>query len=259
MLTADGALQARIADPRHKLRQDLLGRGRGRRRRRSRSPRSRAASISATVVTAPAQARAIAEPPGLWPRDPPIRVRKAIPTAWLEITLDRRPQPAGAADDRRGRAAHAAPRSAARSARGRSTASRPGAWREESASARVLSSAPFDAPTSSPSRRPAPAPCPSDRALAPSRPPRRPDRAMIRRLLARLLPRPNRPREPRVYGPADHPIRRDQLSPRRARGDPPAAGRRLQGLRRRRRRARPPARHRAQGLRHRDRRHARSR
>ena len=37
---------------------------------------------------------------------------------------------------------------------------------------------------------------------------------MIRRLLARLLPRSGRPgRKPRVYGPDDHPIRRDQLSP----------------------------------------------
>jgi 23S rRNA pseudouridine2457 synthase len=27
------------------------------------------------------------EPAGLWPRDPPIRVRRAIPTAWLAITL----------------------------------------------------------------------------------------------------------------------------------------------------------------------------
>lgn len=37
--------------------------------------------------TRPAGARRVAEPPGLWLRDPPIRVRRAIPTAWLELRL----------------------------------------------------------------------------------------------------------------------------------------------------------------------------
>jgi 23S rRNA pseudouridine2457 synthase len=37
--------------------------------------------------TLPAPARLIDEPAGLWPRTPPIRVRRAIPTAWIEIEL----------------------------------------------------------------------------------------------------------------------------------------------------------------------------
>jgi 23S rRNA pseudouridine2457 synthase len=37
--------------------------------------------------TLPALARAIPAPAGLWERDPPIRERRAIPTAWIEIEL----------------------------------------------------------------------------------------------------------------------------------------------------------------------------
>jgi 23S rRNA pseudouridine2457 synthase len=37
-------------------------------------------------MTRPARAQAIA-PPALWPRDPPIRFRQAIPTAWLELAI----------------------------------------------------------------------------------------------------------------------------------------------------------------------------
>ena len=28
------------------------------------------------------------EPPDIWPRDPPIRARKAIPTCWLDLVID---------------------------------------------------------------------------------------------------------------------------------------------------------------------------
>lgn len=37
--------------------------------------------------TRPAQVDRIDEPPGLWPRTPPIRVRQHIPTSWIELTI----------------------------------------------------------------------------------------------------------------------------------------------------------------------------
>ena len=49
-------------------------------------PRLAAGVVLRDGPTAPAQARVIA-PPSLWPRDPPIRFRAAIPTAWIELVL----------------------------------------------------------------------------------------------------------------------------------------------------------------------------
>ena len=86
VLTADGALQARIAHPRHKLPKTYWVQVEGIPSDAQLLHLARGVELDA-VLTRPAQARAMPEPPGLWPRDPPIRVRKLIPTSWLELTL----------------------------------------------------------------------------------------------------------------------------------------------------------------------------
>ena len=86
LLTDDGTLQARISSPRHKLAKVYWVQVEG-------TPTEAAlASLRAGVdlgnfKTQPAGARSISEPENLWSRDPPIRYRARIPTAWLEITL----------------------------------------------------------------------------------------------------------------------------------------------------------------------------
>ena len=45
------------------------------------------AVLIADFTAQPAKVRRIDEPAGLWPRDPPIRYRAAIPTSWLEIRI----------------------------------------------------------------------------------------------------------------------------------------------------------------------------
>src|SRR3546814_3146249 len=37
--------------------------------------------------TRPARARLLEAPPPLWPRDPPVRFRKTVPDAWLELAI----------------------------------------------------------------------------------------------------------------------------------------------------------------------------
>ncbi len=86
LLTDDGALQARIANPRHKLAKIYWAQVEGVPTDEA-IDKLRAGIDLGDFVTKPAGARRIDEPPGLWPRDPPIRHRARIPTAWLELTL----------------------------------------------------------------------------------------------------------------------------------------------------------------------------
>ncbi len=86
VLTDDGSLQKRIADPEHKMAKVYWAQVEG-------LPSTDALSCLMSglnlgdFVTQPCEARLIAEPAALWPRNPSIRARKNIPTAWLEIVL----------------------------------------------------------------------------------------------------------------------------------------------------------------------------
>lgn len=86
VLTDDGALQARISHPRHKLAKTYWVQVEGEPDEAA-LDRLRAGVDLGDFVTRPCRARIMAEPADLWPRDPPIRFRKCIPTSWLEIVL----------------------------------------------------------------------------------------------------------------------------------------------------------------------------
>jgi 23S rRNA pseudouridine2457 synthase len=86
LLTDDGALQRRIADPRQRTRKTYLAQVEGIPDADSVARLRRGVHLRDGVAAA-AGARLVAEPDGLWPREPPIRFRRNVPTAWLEIVL----------------------------------------------------------------------------------------------------------------------------------------------------------------------------
>lgn len=86
LLTDDGRLQARIADPRYKLAKTYWVQVEGVPDEAALA-RLRAGVRYGDVQTLPAGVRRIEEPAGLWPRDPPVRHRLSVPTSWLELTL----------------------------------------------------------------------------------------------------------------------------------------------------------------------------
>ena len=86
VLTDDGKLQARIADPRHKQEKVYFAQVEGTVTEEA-LERLRAGVVLNDGPTLRAGARSVAEPDWLWSRVPPIRVRKSVPDAWVEITL----------------------------------------------------------------------------------------------------------------------------------------------------------------------------
>ncbi len=85
LLTDDGLLQARIADPRFKLPKTYLVQVEGDPEDEALEPLRQGVRLN-DGMTLPADVARI-DAPDLWPRDPPIRVRKAIPDSWLKITI----------------------------------------------------------------------------------------------------------------------------------------------------------------------------
>ena len=85
LLTNDGRLQARITDPKHKLSKTYWVQVDGEPTEQQLN-QLRAGPLLNDGPTRPAQVEHIAEPQ-LWPRIPPVRFRRNIPTSWLAITI----------------------------------------------------------------------------------------------------------------------------------------------------------------------------
>lgn len=85
LLTDDGALAHRLTDPRHQQAKTYWAQVEGEPQPQQLDALCRGVDLN-DGPTLPALARRI-DAPGLWPRDPPVRVRKTVPDAWIELTL----------------------------------------------------------------------------------------------------------------------------------------------------------------------------
>lgn len=85
LLTDDGRLQARIADPKYKLAKTYLVQVEGDIAESSLQALRQGVELK-DGRTRPAEAKRI-DPPQLWPRDPPVRFRKTVSDCWIELTI----------------------------------------------------------------------------------------------------------------------------------------------------------------------------
>jgi 23S rRNA pseudouridine2457 synthase len=85
LLTDDGQLQNRIASPRHKLPKTYWAQVEGIPTGAQLTQLAKGVELN-DGMTLPAKARLL-EDVDLWPRDPPIRHRLTVPTAWIELTI----------------------------------------------------------------------------------------------------------------------------------------------------------------------------
>lgn len=86
LLTNSGALQTKLADPRWKQSKTYYVQVEGEIGDDALLQLRRGVKLN-DGMTLPADAEPMDEPAWLWPRDPPIRFRKAIPTSWLKLTI----------------------------------------------------------------------------------------------------------------------------------------------------------------------------
>ena len=85
LLTDDGRLQARIADPRFKMPKTYLVQVEGDPDDAPLAALRRGVQLK-DGMTLPAEVERI-DDPALWPRDPPVRFRKSVPDCWLRLTI----------------------------------------------------------------------------------------------------------------------------------------------------------------------------
>lgn len=86
ILTSDGKLQNRIASPKFNHPKTYFAQVEGEVDERALEALRKGVQLN-DGLTRPALAEAASEPDWLWPRDPPIRVRKSIPDSWVRLTI----------------------------------------------------------------------------------------------------------------------------------------------------------------------------
>lgn len=86
ILTDNGKLQHKITDPKNKMQKTYWVQVEGEISDDAIRQLSKGVKLK-DGLTKPAKAKKITEPETLWPRVPPIRERKQIPTSWLELSI----------------------------------------------------------------------------------------------------------------------------------------------------------------------------